>query len=56
MCVPSVIKLFKVAAPVPPLATESVPVVPATIGRAVASDKLNAGVVSLPPNDNMIPP
>ena len=50
------IKLFNVVAPVPPLATESVPVVPATIGKEVASVKLNAGVVSLPPNDNVTPP
>ena len=50
------IKLFKLVAPVPPLATLNVPVVPATIGNPVASDKLKAGVVSDPPNVTVTPP
>ena len=50
------IKLFSVVAPVPPLATLSVPVVPATIGKFVASCKSNAGVASLPPNETETPP
>ena len=42
--------------PVPPLATVSVPVVPATIGRFVASVRSNAGVASEPPSETDTPP
>ena len=56
MCVLNVIKLFNDVAPVPPLATLSVPDVPATIGKLVASDKSKAGVASEAPKVTVTPP
>jgi hypothetical protein len=45
-----------VVVPVPPLAIDKVPVVPATIGRLVASVKSKAGVASEPPRETDTPP
>lgn len=42
--------------PVPPLAIDKVPVVPATIGRFVASVRSKAGVASEPPRETDTPP